>query len=345
VRIAAISAAASLLLLAQHTIFPADRVPLGTPVWVAYTVLYVTGAVAAIAFILLALRSRRWSEGPAYRFTLGCSAFFMLALVALSVVDSGSETDVAGLILGIVVVGSIYRARYNYLATLIVAASALYVLGHVVVWRHVRLTGVLTAIVVTPYGLYVAAAMEASRIDAFISRRKLNRQNRVLAHLSSTDPLTGVMNRRTMEQHLDVHMDEYRRYDEVFSLVILDIDRFKLINDTHGHDVGDDVLVGIAGLLRDSIRTSDKVARYGGEEFVLILPHTRAPRAREVAERIRRLMAEIRFSGADVTVTSSFGVTEVSPNDQDVRGLVRKADAALYEAKTTGRNRVSVAGE
>jgi diguanylate cyclase (GGDEF)-like protein len=161
-----------------------------------------------------------------------------------------------------------------------------------------------------------------------------------------TDALTGVWNRRHFEAELDRWLGQIDRYGGTISLVMCDVDHFKLVNDTHGHEVGDAVLRHVAGILRDGARTVDVVARLGGEEFGVLLPSTPADGAAEVAERLRAALESHppRLpGGALLTVTASFGVAShpvpVSKRD----GLVAAADAALYAAKRGGRNRVEIA--
>ncbi len=173
--------------------------------------------------------------------------------------------------------------------------------------------------------------------------RQKNRQLEELLHkvnyMAITDALTGLYNRRHFH---DVLMSEYeraRRYNTPFSLVMLDIDHFKRINDTFGHSVGDGVLREVAEILRRSIREIDTASRYGGEEFMIILPSTRKDHAQIVAERMRLMIAQNAFSRLDRNITVSIGISgmpdEKAENDEK---LIRCADFALYRAKDLGRN-------
>lgn len=154
------------------------------------------------------------------------------------------------------------------------------------------------------------------------------------------DGLTGVANRRRCEQALREAMARGERYGEPFTICLWDIDHFKQINDTYGHETGDQVLRQMAQVARSRIRTADTVGRWGGEEFFLLLPHTRLPEAQQLVERLRRdIMAAIVVG--DRPVTASFGLAEYC-NDDDPASLLVRADEALYTAKATGRNRVCV---
>jgi diguanylate cyclase (GGDEF)-like protein len=164
-------------------------------------------------------------------------------------------------------------------------------------------------------------------------------------NMAITDPLTGLFNRRRFSEVLSSEFERAKRYDTPFSLAMLDIDFFKKVNDTYGHDVGDTVLKGVAGVLLNSLRKIDTAARFGGEEFMVILPNTEKANAVIVAERIRQSIEQATFSGVDRPVTASIGIASMPDSgiDQEDK-VIRCADIALYQAKQTGRNRVLTAG-
>jgi diguanylate cyclase (GGDEF)-like protein len=165
--------------------------------------------------------------------------------------------------------------------------------------------------------------------------------------LSFTDPLTGVPNRRQLFLRLENELSRSLRFGEPVSLLMIDLDHFKRINDEHGHTVGDGVLRGVALALRRSVRKIDIVARYGGEEFCVVLPRVGKPEALEVAEKLRRGVAKTSVPGPEgqgpLSVTISIGVATVGVDADDVAALIEKADGALYEAKRLGRDRVAMA--
>lgn len=178
-----------------------------------------------------------------------------------------------------------------------------------------------------------AHAIETTRAD-----------NHRLEALAQTDPLTQLVNRRALTIRLVTEMERVRRYNAPLALLLLDLDHFKLINDTYGHLVGDDVLFGVAALLQRAVRTVDTVARYGGEEFVIVLPETGKQGALSFAERLRDRLASHRFAiagGKEIHITGSIGVA-IYPSHglESVEDLVRAADSALYRAKGGGRNLV-----
>lgn len=158
-----------------------------------------------------------------------------------------------------------------------------------------------------------------------------------------TDSLTQVGNRGCLFDCLQREFELARRYDSVFSVIFLDIDHFKRLNDSLGHAAGDTVLRGVARALRDSIRASDALFRYGGEEFVVVLSNTALVGARQLAERLRAAVENASFAGlpADFQVTASFGVAALDAQDQAL-DLLQRADSAMYQAKARGRNRVEV---
>ncbi|MBU4489255.1 MAG: GGDEF domain-containing protein, partial [Actinobacteria bacterium] len=139
---------------------------------------------------------------------------------------------------------------------------------------------------------------------------------------------------------------EYKRsdrYNTIFSIVMLDIDLFKKVNDTYGHLCGDEVLKGLANLIKSCLRSMDVLARYGGEEFAMLLPETNGPEAAQTAERVRMAVEEHTFMGTEqgLKITVSQGVaTYPSPGAHERSDIIAKADKALYEAKETGRNKV-----
>lgn len=156
-----------------------------------------------------------------------------------------------------------------------------------------------------------------------------------LRELSERDPLTNMYNRRHLYEMLEAEIRRARRYDTALSIVMFDIDRFKNVNDTHGHVVGDCVLVGIAEIARNQLRSVDLLARYGGEEFMIVTPDIDRVQAVALAERLRTLIAAAKF---DVVprVTCSFGVHQFHGEDMDI--FIRRVDDLLYKAKQKGRN-------
>ncbi|MGZ2483011.1 two-component system cell cycle response regulator [Rhizobium pisi] len=165
--------------------------------------------------------------------------------------------------------------------------------------------------------------------------------------LAVTDPLTGLYNRRYLDNHLNVLFNRSMARGRPLSVLITDIDRFKQVNDTYGHDGGDEVLREFANRVRSTIRGADLACRYGGEEFVVVMPDTSPEVAATVAERLRAAVESTSFAlkhlGQALSVTASFGIASRIASVLTPDQLMKQADLALYEAKNTGRNRVVAA--
>ena len=175
---------------------------------------------------------------------------------------------------------------------------------------------------------------------------ELESLNRKLEELNRTDPLTGAANRRSLSESLEREYLRALRYERPLSLMMIDVDHFKRVNDTYGHQAGDAVLVTIASSLLCSLRKQDVIGRYGGEEFAVILPETAKQNAMVVAERFRNVVAsaETDIGSSRLSVTVSIGVAALSDEEaSNTEALVRAADRALYRAKQEGRNRVMAA--
>jgi diguanylate cyclase (GGDEF)-like protein len=168
-------------------------------------------------------------------------------------------------------------------------------------------------------------------------------ENARLEVLSATDALTGLFNRRHFDDRLRDEFRRAQRYDDPLTLIVLDIDHFKRVNDAHGHAAGDAVLRAVAEALKVSVRETDLIARTGGEEFAVILPRTQLNGAITVAERVWKDVGDLKVAGIADRVTASFGVSAF-PNRTvtSPESLVRSADEALYRAKREGRNKIAL---
>lgn len=181
--------------------------------------------------------------------------------------------------------------------------------------------------------------------------RKLRDAHAKLESMVMTDPLTGLSNRRFLFERLEVEFERAKRYGTSLACLIIDVDYFKRVNDAHGHLAGDEVLKGVAGLIKSSTRSSDISARFGGEEFLLLLPDTGLEGARQAAEKLRSALQATEFTtpeGVRIFVTASFGCSSLEASNtatvKDTETFVRMADQALYLAKAAGRNRVRCGG-
>jgi diguanylate cyclase (GGDEF)-like protein len=174
--------------------------------------------------------------------------------------------------------------------------------------------------------------------------QSLRAANERIRLLTVTDALVGTFNRRYFDDQLHAAVARAERYHRPLSLVFVDLDHFKLINDTHGHRVGDQVLIEVGRRLLASLRADDWISRYGGEEFAVVLPETAAEAAAGVAERLRTAIADqkVPTDAGDLTVTASFGVASSLPSTaMTPEALIGAADTALYRSKADGRNRTT----
>jgi diguanylate cyclase (GGDEF)-like protein len=171
----------------------------------------------------------------------------------------------------------------------------------------------------------------------------VNFEQKLMA-LNMIDALTGINNRRSLEAHLRDEVDRHKRYGHPLSLIMFDIDHFKQVNDTHGHQCGDYVLQKIAEIIGSVIRTEDILARYGGEEFCCLLPETSLTAAAVLAERFRKKIADYQFEFQKVSIriTISLGVSSMGARTSTPEALLKKADDGLYTAKNKGRNQIEI---
>lgn len=162
-----------------------------------------------------------------------------------------------------------------------------------------------------------------------------------LQYLADFDELTGIYNRRKFNECLEREMNSARRYHQPLSLVMCDIDFFKNVNDTHGHDEGDQVLKSFADIFRQNLRKSDVYARWGGEEFIILMTQTDIATATKVADKLRQIISNTNFGKDIQQLTASFGVSQLYDTEK-TSPLIKRADKALYEAKHSGRNCVNI---
>jgi diguanylate cyclase (GGDEF)-like protein len=205
--------------------------------------------------------------------------------------------------------------------------------------RALELTAGLTVLLACIISLMVAAYLLRSNSI----RRQLVKN---LQEQATTDELTGLVNRRKFMEAAQSELKRAARFHHPLSVALLDIDRFKDINDRYGHGAGDKALIAIAKILQENIRETDIAARLGGDEFILILPETKAQSTYEIMERCRLALAErtIDLDGSAVKLTISVGIASLRNNKETLEALVERADQALYQAKNSGRNRVLIEG-
>ncbi len=172
--------------------------------------------------------------------------------------------------------------------------------------------------------------------DLNILKDQLEEKNDALNHLAVTDQLTGLYNRLKLDSTLKNELDRSERFNHIFGIILLDIDNFKEVNDTHGHQTGDKILISIAELLNNHTRKTDVVGRWGGEEFLIICPETCEKGIMKLAENLRRIIENYKFP-VIFSKTASFGVT-LYRRDDSIQTIIKRSDKALYNAKESGKN-------
>jgi diguanylate cyclase (GGDEF)-like protein len=235
------------------------------------------------------------------------------------------------------------RQRWNVLSALILVFIVGYISYVSVHWSIYE--GALDLLV--PLILFNGAAFVALVSTLALQTATLTQRVSTLEQESIIDPVTGVYNRRHFDRSMEEEIKRANRYGLPLSLLLIDIDHFKRVNDMWGHDIGDLVLKDMGKLILTVVRRTDIVARYGGDEFAIIAPHTTVSVARKLAERLRRVFEKSDImpagKGQDrqrFTVTASIGVAGLNQKGADDVTLVKTADEALYKAKQAGRNRV-----
>ena len=203
-----------------------------------------------------------------------------------------------------------------------------------------RVLGIIITLLVTIMTLIYLLGKERSVHDTvqMDNRLRLQELARDLGYKATTDPLTGLPNRLKFDQALASEMTRAERYKSPLSLVLFDVDHFKQVNDSHGHQIGDKVLTQLSRFVPNLIRSNDLLARWGGEEFVILLPGCEGSMAFQAAEKLRSAIAQVVFEEVG-PVTCSFGVGQYVPGEP-VTAFLARADDALYRAKVSGRNQV-----
>jgi diguanylate cyclase (GGDEF)-like protein len=200
--------------------------------------------------------------------------------------------------------------------------------------REDMLIGALASATIAPLVIYWLATLSY----------ELYKSEQRLSALSQKDPLTGAYNRRYFDEQSRIECARSHRYSQSLAILMIDLDKFKQVNDTHGHAAGDEVLKAIVQISGAALRKSDVLARFGGEEFVVLLPHADIKEATMLAERLRKAIETNEIKTEDLTlhVTVSIGVSTLAANESDITDMLSRADHAMYNAKNHGRNRAEV---
>ncbi|TVQ20560.1 MAG: diguanylate cyclase [Leptolyngbya sp. DLM2.Bin15] len=201
--------------------------------------------------------------------------------------------------------------------------------------------------VTKPFSSAELLARVRTHLELKHTRDQLQRVLSEVQRMATIDSLTGVLNRRCLFDIANREFERSQRYGSVFTLLMLDVDHFKRINDTYGHRVGDEVLKELTQAIQRSLRQVDQFGRYGGEEFVIVLPEIPLHLARQVGDRLRMLSSQLSVPTKNdpISLTVSIGIAAYDPQDKAVEDIFERADRALYQAKAEGRDRCCVWGE
>lgn len=328
--------AISAILLTQHSIAPVPYAVGRVGQW--YRTIYLVMVIGAGAYVPIFLIRDRLPARITESLVAGFYLFMLNWSVALSFIDIAGGQGYDAVVLGSLAFAVLYRASIQvYVAVLgwlvgigAVATMAFFMEapGPARMVPYFNYAGVAFA---------VSIVLESGRLETAMLRADLRNTNEELRDLSMHDPLTGLYNRHYLNEFLSRQVPFARRQNQGISFLILDLDKFKDVNDRFGHLTGDRVLTQVAKRLQESVREYDLLFRYGGEEFLVVLINTRLEEACVVAERIRQNVEADDFQLPDRNVTVSIGAASI-PRDGELGAALAAADSRLYAAKAAGRN-------
>lgn len=294
--------------------------------------------LAWLAFALLGFGTSPMVAGKTWRvrYSVLWTVLSAFAVGGVALLDRGTQSPVLVLLfLPLIYAALMFTPKESALC----GGSALLVAAIVATVERGTLVSLGSGLVL--FGVLGGASVLS--VAASVNRTRIERHERALlaavAELAATDELTGCTSRRVFCQRVEEEIDRSFRHDTALSLMMIDVDGFKTMNDTYGHLVGDGVLARVGAVLRQAVRSSDVVGRWGGDEFAVLLPHTEASSAAETAERVRGVLAD----AVEVPVTLSIGISSLERRTENpAEQLFDDADFALYQVKRAGRDAVAV---
>jgi diguanylate cyclase (GGDEF)-like protein len=329
-------------LTVQHLTVPA--VPENSQLWQLYLGAFIfIGSIAGLIGVL----SQSIVKNLPVQLQIGFNHLIGLILVgvttSLTLLDLRAGNDISVFLVGVFLIAIGFRLgkivqigliSFSTLVTLLVLSLADY---------EVNVQILLAVIIYATLAIWIAWSLEDQRSENLLLRGELSQRNQELQFLSSRDALTGAYNRRAFFEYVTVLAEQSKRYRTDLTVAIIDVDKFKRVNDTLGHDAGDRVLKAISDCLIHATRKCDITARYGGEEFVTVMSNTHLKSAMNVAERLRKEIEFLRLPEVDWNVTVSIGVAMYRPTEETFDETLIRADRALYEGKELGGNTVTAA--
>jgi diguanylate cyclase (GGDEF)-like protein len=306
--------------------------------------------VLMIGFFLTTYRLRKRTEPNTTMFVLQYIVVVVIMASGIAIVtfDQLVTTNITPFLLICIICGSIFLIRP--LASFIIYVTSYmayyYLIALTITDPQILLSNRVNGITAVGVGFLLSFILWHYNYTTIIQKRRIESQQKQLEQMAYYDPLTDLPNRRLLEKLIKRELASMQRYGQETVIIMLDVDDFKQINDTYGHQVGDSILMQLADLLQNNVRETDTVARFGGEEFIILMPNTSVEEGYIFAERIRKIIMEKVFSiGSDtLQITSSFGVSSMGDiNSQNLEDYYLLADKALYLAKQSGKNRVEKA--
>ncbi len=320
-----------LLLILVMLYFHIPTRPIEKPDALVVVMVSFAGFVLLFRYFRCCVHETRWK--------LAIQTWGMIAFITFALIFTGkTASPLLNLYLLVIIACAITLGKVMTMLEVLLIAACYLFMGYVDYGSDIISPATFTTLMAnfSPF-LLVAYVTSLLAEDIHHARRKIT-------VLSQTDELTGLLNMRAFSTLLDKEITTVERYPQPFTLMMIDVDGLKKVNDHFGHAAGTTLLKTVAGSISDCVRTSDVVARYGGDEFVILMPHTRCEAARIAAERIRAAIHESSFgtNGQHIAASASIGIASF-PESVDVAGnVLEKADVALYKSKQSGRDRVTV---
>ncbi len=330
------------ILLVQHLFQPV--VPESTPIWWwyfgAFTFIIVESSIIAL---ITQMVMDRFSSSFQHFFIRAVGLALLLTTTGLCLLDLQAGNDLSVYLVGIFLLAAGFRLGKRFNSILIVGSTLILILAISLFDFQVNLQMLIALIIYAVLAIWMTLSLENQRVENLVLRTELKDRNSELEQISNRDSLTGAYNRRAFFEHTAVLAEQCKRYGTDLSIAILDIDKFKRVNDTLGHAAGDQVLKKIAERLIQATRSADITSRYGGEEFIVAMSNTHLKYAITVADRLRKEIEYLKIPDVDWTITISVGVAMYRPASESFEETLIRADQAMYQAKAEGGNTVSAA--